>query len=496
MGLEYFQTVYSYGGGEALLAVFNAVSGFFKDHGSTVFKGLACFGLIWAGLKSAIHRDHYKFYIKWFLTYMGVMLVLWEPGGGGMSMHIRDVITKQTFNVTGFPPGLVIPAGMISGFGHGMTEIFEGLFTRVNDLSYQKYGTVFGAQVASELKNFKIQDPIFRENMESYVSNCMMYDVMLGQNYDIQTLKNSNDVFSLIKSHASGFRMVTYRGEGEGGRELITCRSAIGKLEDYFKKEYKLLGLKFPNFSRILYNAERGYMAGGDSKSPEPWLNSAGTLITKALGTAMGFYGNHGDGESTLRQILMINAFKDKPASYGSMRAIQNQNTAWRFTGELSKIVLPVMHATFEALVYGCFPIIIGFLFFTGAFKILGSYFGILIWLQLWPLLFAILNVVISVFSRRAGLHEELTINNITNIVDVQTSYAMAASSLGMLVPVLSYMIVKGGAGQFVHIASQTGKMFDGAFANGRTTCVSAVLWHAIGVERITARLFAVVAVL
>ena len=178
-------------------------------------------------------------------------------------MHIRDVITKETFNVQGLPPGLVVPAGVISGIGHGMTEAFESVFSSVNDLPYQKYGTVFGAQVASELRNFKIQDPVFRENMESYVSNCMMYDVMLGQTYDITTLKTSRDIFSLIKNKASRFRMVDYRhpktdpsneDEPGGGRDLITCYDAIVKLEDKFKGEHNLLGLKFPNFSRIAYN--------------------------------------------------------------------------------------------------------------------------------------------------------------------------------------------------------------------------------------------------
>ena len=455
MGLEHLQTVYSYGGGEALFSVFSAVSSFFTNYGGSVFKGLAMFGLLWAGFKSAANRDHYKFYIKWFLTYMTVMIVLWQPGTTGMSMHIRDVITKETFNVTHLPPGLVIPAGFISGIGHGMTEAFESVFRSVNDLPYEKYGTVFGAQVASELRNFKIQDPVFRENMESYVSNCMAYDVMIGQTYDITTLKTSPDVFNLIKDKASRFRMVDYRFPNAGGRDLITCYDAIVKLGAEFEKEHTILGLKFPNFSRIAFNATQGWFGSRGSKVAEPWRQNAGQMFVSALQTGLGFYGNTENGQLALRQILMINAFKDKPASYGSMRALQNQNTAWRFTGELSRIVLPVMHATFECLVYGCFPIIIGFLFFTGAFRLLGSYFGILIWLQLWPLLFSILNLVISVFSRRAGLGEELTINNISNIVDTQTSYAMAASSLGMLVPVLSYMIVRGGAGQFVHIASQ-----------------------------------------
>ena len=460
MSLNDFTIVYSYGGGEALFSVLNAVAMFFNEHGNSVFKGLSMFGLLWAGIQSAVRREHYKFYIKWFVTYMAVMLILWQPGSSGLKLRIHDVLRAEAYSVEGLPPGLVIPAGLISSLGYEMTRAFENFFTSPDYLPYHKYGTVFASQVASELRNFKIQDPIFRENMESYISNCMMYDVMLGKKYDITDLKTSTNILELIKSHASVLRMLTYRMKNKGGRELITCKAAIADLMSYFDAEPLFLAKKFPFFSKLI------------SPIIRPDNLPAGSEILGALGAALSFYGHPETASQALRQLLIINAFKDKPASYGTLRAIQNQNTAWSFTVELSKIVLPVMHAIFEALVYGCFPIIIGFLFFTGAFRILGTYFGILIWLQLWPLLFAILNLVITVFSRRAGLHEELTINNITNIVDVQSSYAMAASSLGMLVPVLSYMIVKGGASQFVHIAGNlAGASMQGvAAATGEVT--------------------------
>ena len=171
----------------------------------------------------------------------------------------------------------------------------------------------------------------------------------------------------------------------------------------------------------------------------------------------MGFYGSLSGPSASdqLKQILIINAFKDKPASYGAIRAIQHQNTAWKYTGEMAQQVLPILHALFQALIYATFPIVVCLVFFPGGVRVLGSYFGMMVWIELWCPLFAVLNLIVSVFSKAAGGVGAITIGNISNIASVQYSYAMAASSLGMLIPVLSYMIVKGGAGQFVHVASQ-----------------------------------------
>ncbi|MDJ1305536.1 MAG: conjugal transfer protein TraG N-terminal domain-containing protein [Candidatus Midichloria sp.] len=136
-----------------------------------------------------------------------------------VTIHIRDVVTNKAYKVDNLPPGLVTPAAFISGFGFTITKAFETVFSEVdsNYLPYHKYGTMFGAQVMSEFRNFTIQDPVFAENMESYISNCVAYGVMIGRKYDISELERTNNVWELMSHNASSLRMFNYRNGNKGG---------------------------------------------------------------------------------------------------------------------------------------------------------------------------------------------------------------------------------------------------------------------------------------
>ena len=442
-----FFTIYTYGAGEVLWNSFNAIAVMYRDGYIEKFFTISLMiGLMWAAIKSVINRDPVGHYIKWFMGYLFVLLVLLQPvnlfQNEGMTIYIRDVITNKAKKVDHLPPGLVIPAGLICGVGYSTTKLFETLFSAPTPeyLPYHKYGTVFGAQVMGELKNIKIQDPVFRENLESYITSCMLYDVMIGKKYDINTLYNSEDIWDLLMTHSSTLRMFNYRSQD--GRKLLTCRDGLSRLSENFQNEGLLLAKKFPNFS---------ILAAGSTK------NNDKKNFIKALEVVQKFYsGNIGSNITAadqLKQILIINQFRNVPKSYGTLKALQNQNSGWKIVGDLGQLVLPILHAIFQVLIYSCFPIVVALLFFSQRFQLLKTYFELMIWIELWPLLFAILNGAVSIFAKQAGLGGDITLASIDNIATTQSTYAMMAYSMGMMVPALSYMIAKGGVGQFVHMA-------------------------------------------
>ena len=443
--------VYSYGAGEVLQACFNAISVMYTGgYMGKLFNLSLMFGLMWAGLKAGVTREHSSHYVRWFMGYVFVILVLLQPidvfKNKGMTVHIRDVVTGKGYHIDHLPPGLVVPAGIISGIGYTSTKVFETLFSQptAHYLPYHRYGTVFGAQVMSELRNITIQNPVFKENMENYITNCMLYDVMIGKKYDINELKNSNNIWKLLEEKSSSLRMFNYRHEKKGGRELLTCKAGLQKLASGFAGEDELLVKKFPTLSSLA-NSQQG------NKQSNQQVKKG---FIKALEITGSFYGNlNGNASEQLRQILIINQFKDVPQSYGTLRAMQNQNTGWKIMGDLGQISLPIMHSIFQALIYACFPIVITLLFFSQRYQSLKTYFELMVWIELWPLLFAILNGAISIFARRAGINEEITISNINNIATTQSTYAMMAYGLGLFIPSFAYMIAKGGVGQFVHMA-------------------------------------------
>ena len=89
-------------------------------------------------------------------------------------------------------------------------------------------------------------------------------------------------------------------------------------------------------------------------------------------------------------------------------------------------------------------------------FKTLANYLGLLIWIETWPPLFAVLNLLTNVSSKTyGGDFNAIAMNNISQIINHNNNISVVASGMMMVLPYLSYNILKGGAGQFVHLASQ-----------------------------------------
>lgn len=292
-------TIYSYGGGEVLFYIFNAIAmlfngGFVKG----IFDCVIVIALIWAGFKSATIKEAPRVYVRLFMSYLVVWVLIIQPIGSGTTLHIRDVVTKKPIqSVSHLPPALVLPASVISGLGYNITKAFEMVFNSpsgaLNYLEYHKYGTMFGAQVISELRNFKIQNPVFQENMENYISNCMMYDVMIGKKYDIQDLKSSTNILQLITDNASTLRMVNFRNDKHQGREMINCKQAISRLYQSFNEEPNFLAQKFPIFAKVT-GASSTTETNTNSSGSSTQNKALGNGLIKALELSTNFYGNMG----------------------------------------------------------------------------------------------------------------------------------------------------------------------------------------------------------
>ena len=91
----------------------------------------------------------------------------------------------------------------------------------------------------------------------------------------------------------------------------------------------------------------------------------------------------------------------------GRAQATAQQNATWLNLGKVAEQALPVIRNVVEALAYALFPLVVLMLLLTSgrdtimAFK---GYASILIWIQLWPPLYAVLNHGLGLCRLRSGL--------------------------------------------------------------------------------------------
>ena len=441
--------VYSYGGGEALFKVLNGVKMIFDSSLTTDLMHLMTFvGLAWAAFQGA-QQNSWTPKLSWLIKYVLITSLFITPTA---TLVVSDSVTGYRKSVDGLPIGLVLPASVFSSIGFGITQLFDQAFSTVDgNVAYHKYGQSFGAALISQSRNFKIQDSGFRENMESFIDNCMLYDVMVGRKYNASELKDSDNIWNLVSRNASNIRMMNYRDENKSlGRKLVSCKEGVGLLNNYWVKDINKLGERFGSTIFGKYGSQMGQAISNSNQQV------LGKSFLANVNVVSQLYGNTGDASKTLKQIMMINAVADIPLSYGAVRAKQQQQESWLISGQLAREILPTLHAIFAALIYASFTLIIGMLVLPNGFRTLANYFGLLIWIETWPPLFAVINLLTNISSKTyGGDFTGITMNSASQIISHNNNISVVASGMMIVLPYLSYNILKGGAGQFVHLANQ-----------------------------------------
>ena len=117
------------------------------------------------------------------------------------------------------------------------------------------------------------------------------------------------------------------------------------------------------------------------------------------------FLGDYNDisatGSSLIRQNMLLNLLGDLAAhekpelqnAYGLAAAEQHNRTSFRLAGGLAGNMLPKLRAIIEGIVYAIFPLIFLALLLPQGGKFLGLYLRVLVWLQLWPILYSVMTM-------------------------------------------------------------------------------------------------------
>src|SRR3546814_2707564 len=92
--------------------------------------------------------------------------------------------------------------------------------------------------------------------------------------------------------------------------------------------------------------------------------------------------------------------------NYAATKALMQQRTTYQLSGEIAGKILPVMKNVFEAIAYGAFIFIFILALLPNGYNVLGTYMGLLLWIQMWPPLYAILNLIMTVAARNQTMGE------------------------------------------------------------------------------------------
>ena len=361
---------------------------------------------------------------------------------------VVDRISGKREIVSDLPYAFVLPVGILEAIGAGITSLFEQAFSRVDSMAYKDYGLIFGQRLVQESKNWRINNPEFAHNMNIFLKRCVVLESMIGARFTPDDLFNSSDMFRLVTEKAGTFRKVDFRV----GKKLerLNCKEAGVTLKGYLKPEIDLLNFK--------YKGTDFSIAGKDPGLGNIQINQ---LLNRNL--EVGYAASLGVKDSAaeiIRQNMMINALKDWgniSDKYGYTRADDLQKSNWKISGDLAKEYLPLLLNIMKALIYSSFIFVVPLMILSGGVTHYLKYCSVVFSLQIWPALNAVLNLFIELYSnlRVAALTGgQLTFANFNQVHESVDTIVLVASGIQMSIPYLSFALVQGGVGSFVHLAS------------------------------------------
>jgi conjugal transfer mating pair stabilization protein TraG len=396
--------IYAYQNSDSLFGIFNAAAAI---HASSDYMAAAA-AVAFCGFAAALIA--YAFAPeklqgwKWLATVLIVFSVLIVPR---VTVGIVDKTGGSAVKVVANVPfGVAMLGSITSTIGHTLTGLFETAFQVIpgvgglpSELTYEKNGLMFGNRLIRDTGSVVFQDPNFRTDLINYIHNCTMYDLIDGT-VDPGTFSGSDDVWTLMGT-PNPARFTTLTGAG-GAVTVDTCPNAYTNLNGRLPAQItRIQGkLAFQLNPTLPSAAAAGAIAG---QIQQAYVKNS---IANAAATA----------SDLIRQNAVLNAINDTssiigqkvndPASMvlavGRAQAVAQQNATWLNYGKVAEQALPVFRNVIEAVTYALFPLLVLLLLLTSgretmiAFK---GYAAILIWIQLWPPLYAVLNYMASIYA-------------------------------------------------------------------------------------------------
>jgi len=460
----------TYGGGELFKLVFDGIAALFKTDATGVVEPLIRVGLTIGSCYVVIlmlYRDQLIEGLKWLLWVVVATNLLFLPK---TTVFIHDPLSNTKHKVDNVPYALGAFAGFVSHVGRTITEKFESVFSLPDYLPYHKTGTVFASSLMSQIGKFRIVDPVFKGNMERFVNQCVVYDAMIGYKYTLTDLQNAPDIWDLVVKNASPLLGFLYKENNKPG-EVVTCKEGAQNLDKLWAQE--------------LTRAVHTYGSRIQDRSLNEVAFYASALDSARLLSDGKYIADH--ARTILRQEMMINAIEagsnnklselGVAANYAATKALLQQRSAYAIAGEIAARTLPLFKNVIEALSYALFIFIVVLALLPNGYRVIVTYFGILCWTQLWAPLYAVLNLVMTLYGKKEcvahGLGKGLTLLNSSAIINANADMATLAAWLSVSIPFISYGILKQGAGAFVGLAQHLGSAMQAASSGAAAETVS-----------------------
>ena len=486
--------IYAYGNVDTLTGVFNAIAAIMggADYFGLI-KAIAITGVLVAAFAGLFTPGKFHGW-GWLMGFLLVYYALFLPKS---TVVIVDKLGSQPPVAVGnVPIGVAFFGHATSKVGDVMTRFFETAFQVIpatnaqlpGELAYQKNGVMFGNRLIQASRAANVADPQLRTDLIAFVHNCTVYDLQDGT-IDPAAFARSTDIWSLMGT-PNPARFTTYGNPVQ----VDTCPNA-----------YTYLAARLP--------AEVAHARSILAFQLNPTLEPAAALTAVDAQIEQAYYktkiATAAQGAADLlRQNIMINLVQDSRSLAGQKlndpaalmiataraNATASVNSAFLTMGKIAEQALPLVRNVIEAVIYAVFPFV--FLLFLlaqgrGLAMAIKSFAMSLVWIQLWPPLYAILNYVATLASARnleaaakmGTVAQGLALETAASIYSGAVSDQAIAGYMVISIPIIATAIIKGGEVAFQAVTG-VGAVQSAASGEAAATSKGSITQNAVSMDQ------------
>lgn len=445
--------IYTFGAGEYLNSVFESMSILFnfRYHSAMLwlYRIAGAIGVITIVLKAyaAKGADGSPGAIDWpwFIMFSIIFLVIAVPR---TTVRIEDVMKKQTYVVTEAPWALSIFGWFTSNIGYGLTRIYEdSLGGGMNPVEgYSGNGIAFGSAYYNTLTGLSTFSPLYMSNaVDPFVVECLIPSVTGNINprnsgINKNDLFTSNNLYGLIKRINDNFlknRYVTVNGDFFSCEELRT--KVLHALDHDSLQVLATSGI-----------ANMQVISGLDSE----YLKQATDNNSNSLKQAMMMNAIY---SSVQAQSTRLGDTATSAALYNAQAQFQTIS-GWRQASVMASTSMVWLHIVAECMIYALWTLCTFLFLLPGGWRGITMYLKLLMWIQLWPIFYSVLNSIIAVYATTktnalALQYAGLTMSNFYQISDLNGGIVTTAGYISTMIPVMSWMLLQGAGALVSHVA-------------------------------------------
>ncbi|WP_320744581.1 conjugal transfer mating-pair stabilization protein TraG [Enterobacter sp. 276E10] len=488
------QAIYVIAGGDWLSQTLNAIVAFMNTDNWVIIRRIVTALSVLVVAITWIRRHNVMDMLGWIgtIVLMSLLVSVRTP----VQIIDNSDLTK-VYQVDNVPVGLALPASLTTTIGHALVQGYEMVFSQPDSVTYSKTGMLFGANLVARSTDFLSKNPEITTLFADYVQNCVMGDIFLNGKYTLDELMKSTDPYTIIFSKPSPLRQVQnykkFTTSGDNGqteiKAFLSCEEAAVILKQKLGLDTQTGGKSWSYYARWLFGGR-----------PNPDL-----LLSQMLGESYNYFYNSGQSASQIiRQNVTMNALRDGIMGYAARNgdtssllniattsSMEKQRLAHATVGQVALRSLPISQTLIVGLIIGIFPLmVLGGMFNAVTLNVLKGYVLAIMWVQSWPLLYAILNSCMTFYAKANG--SPVVLSELSQVQLKYSDLATTAGYLSMLIPPLAWGMLKGLGSSFSnlysHLASSAispaataaAGSIDGnySYANMQTENVSGNSWN------------------